>query len=336
MTSSYAASHALGGTGSIPPAPNGLQRRIRQTARAEPLDGAVRRGSRPRRSGSTWGRSGTGRRATPTAWPVERGSARSATARTGAPAATGCGARRSSRAPSPARRSSSVISATRSCVFAPRIASRATRTTSFPSSACGATYARPPSGSAGPGSAATAPPTRRAATTAIPPEPGREKHYHPRSVRRIGRRRTPVGPRAIAARRRTSDGEARAALAAAATTGSRGRRGCACAGGSRAPSRGGGCSAGRCACPWPCRDPRSMRRPARAPAGPRVYGPRSTQDKGLDNRKCVKTPLGRGRVENPCAIVRPPPPAANPCSATTAPDRHPPDGFSTVVERSCG
>src|SRR6185436_11332818 len=74
------------------------------------------------------------------------------------------------------RRSSSVISATRSCVFAPRIASRATRTTSFPSAAVGAT-------------------TRQASL-------------------RIRPRRTPGGPGTRA--RRGSGGEARATLAAAA------------------------------------------------------------------------------------------------------------------------
>ena len=41
------------------------------------------------------------------------------------------------------------------------------------------------------------------------------------------------------------------------------------------------------------------------PASRRVYGAPSTQDKGLDNRKCVKTPFAARAVEKPGAIFRP-------------------------------
>ena len=47
-----------------------------------------------------------------------------------------------------------------------------------------------------------------------------------------------------------------------------------------------------------------------SPAEPRVYGPASTQDKGLDKRKSVKTPHTTSAVENAGAIVRPPSPEA--------------------------
>jgi hypothetical protein len=73
-------------------------------------------------------------------------------------------------------------------------------------------------------------------------------------------------------------------------------------------------------------------RPARAT----VYEPASEQDKGLDNRKSVKTPSTAGGVENPGAIIRPgfppAPPAFRPATETpTFPRR-----FSTAVERVCG
>lgn len=41
------------------------------------------------------------------------------------------------------------------------------------------------------------------------------------------------------------------------------------------------------------------------PANRRVYGAPSMQDKGLDNRKCVKTPLVARAVEKSGAIFRP-------------------------------
>ena len=70
------------------------------------------------------------------------------------------------------RRSSSFISATRSCVFAPRMASRATMTTSFPSPAVGATSRQASLRIRLARFRWTAPPTRRDATTATSPEPG--------------------------------------------------------------------------------------------------------------------------------------------------------------------
>jgi hypothetical protein len=70
------------------------------------------------------------------------------------------------------RRSSSVISATRSRVFAPRMASRATMTTSFPSPTIGATSRQASLRIRLARLRSTAPPTRREATTATPLEPG--------------------------------------------------------------------------------------------------------------------------------------------------------------------
>ena len=122
-----------------------------------------------------------------------------------------------------------------------------------------------------------------------------------------------------------SDGEPSAALAAA-------RREDRAAGAGAHPqteavasSRGGGCSAGRYACPWPSdavpRGRMRVKAGSRRPRPRRVYGAASPQDKALDNRKSVKTPPRAGRVEkSPCYRAPRLPPgdaAPDPRAATT-------------------
>jgi hypothetical protein len=111
---------------------------------------------------------------------------------------------------------------------------------------------------------------------------------------------------------------------------------CASGGGTRASSRGAGCSVGTFVCPWPWRWVLSARRPAHAGRDRQVYGGATSLDKGLDNEKSVKTPDHVSTGQNRGAIVRPASPRAA-RSPAGGPRRHlPPEVFSTVVERLCG
>ena len=67
-----------------------------------------------------------------------------------------------------------------------------------------------------------------------------------------------------------------------------------------------------------------------------VYGWSSSQDKGLDKRKSVKTPRAGPEAANPCATVRPASLQATPEPEDRRGAERFPQVFSTVVERFCG
>ena len=71
-----------------------------------------------------------------------------------------------------------------------------------------------------------------------------------------------------------------------------------CGSGSRASSRGDGCSADRCACPWPSRF-LSMRRPARGRPGGKYTGPHSTSGQGLSTESASRPRCGRALWKSP-------------------------------------
>ena len=131
--------------------------------------------------------------------------------------------------------------------------------------------------------------------------PGRARKTVPPAFHAtVDRRRTPFGSGRTA--RWGLGGEARTALAAAA------RKDRAAGPGSHADPEPVGLRAVTVvrligAFPLGHLGPLDAKAGAR-PASRRVYGAPSTQDKGLDNRKCVKTPLVARAVEKPSAIFR--------------------------------
>ncbi len=197
---------------------------------------------------------------------------------------------------------SSVISATRSCVLAPRMAARATRTASCPSAIPGATSDQAARKMRRARFRSTAPPTFRPAMNAACPVPGARNTTTRSPWSRFG---TPRTRRTSGARTGTrSDGQPSASLAAPrADDGAAGPRPHAMteavhlrtmavvrlvrslalghAGGSLLDAGSG--TAG----------------------GHAVYGWSSSLDKALDKRKCVKTPAAACGVEKPRAMVQP-------------------------------
>ena len=166
-----------------------------------------------------------------------------------------------------------------------------------------------------------------------PSRAGRDKQYHPLSVDRPARIERPSH---VVGAHGPSGGEADAALAAAARQ-------------DRAPS------------PGPHPDPEPVRLRAVTPVrlvraltlghprefpseregrrrrpDRRVYGAASSQDKGLDNRKSVKTSTRGLGVEKAGAIIRPASPPGEPGPRRRGATDPFPRGFSTVVERCCG
>jgi hypothetical protein len=225
-----------------------------------------------------------------------------------------CSAHESTRA----RTSRSFNSATRSCVLAPLIAERATRTMSASRTARDRSSTQAARRTRLARFRATAPPTRRPATNATFPEPGATKATtRPAWNGRPSDRTRPTSGARVAAAR--SGRELRAALGAAAREH-----------GATRPRPHAEAEAVRLLASTVVGLERSLghlglaegsvgARTGRTAGRGGVYGRGSTQDKAAVRRKTVKRPRHAPRVENPGAIFRRafPPPARG-----TFPTRH--------------
>jgi hypothetical protein len=231
------------------------------------------------------------------------------------------------------RSSSSVISSIRSWVRAPRMVSRATTTTSCPSTPRGATSRSAARSTRRARFRCTAPPTFLPATSADPPDP-RATNNTTRLPCTGRPSRNTLWIARVRTCRSAGDGQAAAALAS---------------------PRG----EDRSACPRA--HPQTEAVGLRPAAGVRLVGAlpfghlgipcekegrlladrsrkytETSQGGGVDKRKCVKTALAGRVVEKPGAIVRPALPRGDGAPGDIRPRDLPGCRLSTGVERVCG
>ncbi len=166
-------------------------------------------------------------------------------------------------------------------------------------------------------------------------EPGREEQYHPSPRATVGRRRTPDGP-----------GDACTADVR------RSRRARPLR---RRRRQDGAAGAGPHADPEPVRLRAvavvrliraltlghrrflSMRRPARGRPATSIRARHRSQDKGVDNRKCVKTPRQGARCGKAAVLYSGPlHPPANPAHRRPGADHLPPSGYPPLWKGLCG
>jgi hypothetical protein len=231
------------------------------------------------------------------------------------------------------RSSSSVISSIRSWVRASRMVSRATTTTSLPSTPRGATSRSAARRTRRARFRCTAPPIFLPATSADPPEPG-ATNITTRFPCTGRPSRNTLWIAGVRTYRSAGDGEAASALAPP--------RGEDRPAGPRAhpqteavglgPSAGvrlvGALSLGHRRIP--------CEKEGRLTADRRRKYTETSQDEGVDKRKSVKRPLVARVVEKPGAIVRPALPRGDGAPGESPTPRPPGCRLSTGVERFCG